>query len=209
MFNIPWKKHLFNYRVYNSIFAFSDLVVALDFNKLMDDFWHQYPLNVFLHVSGYLIVSLYEPISLTSVLVTPADWSLIAGGLEWKIISDIMNLWTLSHHVLVSVSQVHGGGGVFYTGQSVADGIFLDAGVVHRPGPLPRHQQAAEVMRRRLDVLRLRTAHWQETDENTFLKIFLQMNHFHFADVTEVSHKNLRRKVFQTRNSVISSDELN
>lgn len=62
------------------------------------------------------------------------------------------------HHVLVSVGQVRGGGGTLRTGRSVADGVLLDAAVVHRPGPLPRHQQAAEVVRRRLDALRLRAA---------------------------------------------------
>lgn len=75
------------------------------------------------------------------------------------------------HHILVSVGQVYGGGGVFYVRQLVADRVLLDAGVVHGPGPLPRHQQAAEVVRSRLDVLWLRTADWQrDTDENIFKK---------------------------------------
>lgn len=75
------------------------------------------------------------------------------------------------HHILVSVSQVYRGGGVFYVRQLVADRVLLDAGVVHGPGPLPRHQQAAEVVRSRLDVLWLRTADWQrDTDENKFKK---------------------------------------
>lgn len=65
---------------------------------------------------------------------------------------------SLSHHVLVAVGQVNDGGGVFHTGRPVPDGVLLDRGVVDGPRPLPRHQQAAEVERRRLDVLGLRAA---------------------------------------------------
>lgn len=94
-------------------------------------------------------------------------------ALEW-IIPDIVNLFTLSHHILVSVCQVYNGGSAFYVGQSVGDGVFLDAGVVHRPRTLPRHQQAGEVVRRRLDVLRLWTAHWQKEKKNFVYRWFTQ-----------------------------------
>lgn len=94
-------------------------------------------------------------------------------ALEW-IIPDIVNLFTLSHHILVSVCQVYNGGSAFYVGQSVGDGVFLDAGVVHRPRTLPRHQQAGEVVRRRLDVLRLWTAHWQKEKKNFVYRCFTQ-----------------------------------
>lgn len=65
---------------------------------------------------------------------------------------------TLPHHVLVAVGQVNDGGGVFHAGQPVPDRVLLNGGVIDRPRPLPRHQQAAEVERRRLDVLGLRAA---------------------------------------------------
>lgn len=94
-------------------------------------------------------------------------------ALEWNI-PDIVDLFTLSHHILVSVCQVYNGGSAFYVGQSVGDGVFLDAGVVHRPRTLPRHQQAGEVVRRRLDVLRLWTAHWQKEKKNFVYRWFTQ-----------------------------------
>ena len=83
---------------------------------------------------------------------------MIPASLKVKV---MVSLWWTppSHHVLVSVRQVHGGGRVLCVRQAVGDGVFLDAGVVHGPRALPRHQQAAQVVGHRLDVLRLRAAH--------------------------------------------------
>lgn len=68
-----------------------------------------------------------------------------------------------TYNILVTVGQVDGGGGASQGGRPVLDGVPLDGGVVDGPRSLPRHQQAAEVVRRRLHVLGLGAADWEGT----------------------------------------------
>lgn len=75
------------------------------------------------------------------------------------ILNGHVTLKQKAYHVLVSVGQVLGGGGVLSGGHTVLDGVLLDVGVVDGARPFPRHQQAAQVVGRRLHVLRLRAAH--------------------------------------------------
>lgn len=69
------------------------------------------------------------------------------------------------YHILVSICQVLKRRRVFSLGKFVGDGILLYSRVVHRPRPLPHHQQAGVFMGSRLHILWLRTADWEREEE--------------------------------------------